>query len=76
MLAVQAKCRIPFNPTDPTVREMGSISMTMAGTTGAPAVELVTGKTFDIPPAKDGDDLVLDLVLTDAPLILKLFSGE
>ena len=40
------------------------------------AVDLITGKTFDVPVKVDGDDLVLDLVLTDNPLVIKMFKKK
>ena len=37
------------------------------------AVDLITGKTFDVPVKIDGDDLIIDLILTDNPLVIKMF---
>ena len=37
------------------------------------AIDLITGKSFDVPLEVDGDDLVTDVLLTDHPLVIKLF---
>ncbi|RKY25701.1 MAG: hypothetical protein DRP83_05885 [Planctomycetota bacterium] len=37
------------------------------------AVDLITGKTFDVPVKIKGDDLIIDLILTDNPLVIKMF---
>ena len=38
------------------------------------AIDLVTGKTFDLQVKEDEKGLVLDLLLTDHPLVIKLFK--
>jgi len=40
------------------------------------AIDLITGKSFDVPVKADGDDLTIDLLLTDNPLVIKMFKGE
>ena len=40
------------------------------------AVDLITGKTFDVPVKVDGDDLIIDLILTDNPLVIKMFKKK
>ena len=37
------------------------------------AVDLITGKSFDVPIKVDDDDLTIDLLLTDNPLVIKMF---
>jgi len=37
------------------------------------AIDLITGKTFDVPIKVDGDDFTIDLLLTDNPLVIKMF---
>ena len=38
------------------------------------AVDMITGKTFDVPVKMDGEDLIVDLILTDNPLVIKMFK--
>ena len=38
------------------------------------AIDLVTGKTFDLPLQVDEESLIMDLLLTDHPLVIKLFK--
>ena len=40
------------------------------------AIDLITGKTSDVPVEMDGDDLIVNLLLSDNPLAVKLFSDR
>ncbi len=40
------------------------------------AVDIITETSFDVPIKIDGNDLIIDLLITDNPVVVKLFSSN